>query len=132
MGKEPKNLNSFLEPLVEESKALWKGVRLVSSLSTIPLVFKVALLCTSSDIPASRKLCGFKGHRAELGCSRCLKKFPGSFGEKWNYQDLMKKIGKSVRITSTDVRQAGYHNVRQRKMVRSCQETMASTTTANC
>ena len=85
MGKEPKKLNSFLEPLVEELKALWKGVRLVSSQSTIPLVFKAALLCTSSDIPASRKLCGFKGHSAELGCSRCLKMFPGSFGEKRNY-----------------------------------------------
>jgi hypothetical protein len=47
-------------------------------------------------------------------------------------QDLMKKIGESVRITSTDVKQAEYRNVRQRKMVRSRQESMASTTTANC
>ena len=85
MGKEPKNLNSFLKPLVEELNALWKGVRVLSSLSTIPLIFKAALLCTSSDIPASRKLCGFKGHSAELGCSRCLKKFPGGFGEKRDY-----------------------------------------------
>jgi hypothetical protein len=53
MGKEPKNLNSFLKPLMEELKMLWKGIRLVSSLSTIPLIFKAALLCTSSDIPAS-------------------------------------------------------------------------------
>ncbi|CAB4014381.1 Hypothetical predicted protein, partial [Paramuricea clavata] len=85
MGKEPKNLNPFLKPLVEELKALWKGVRLQSSLSTISLIFRAALLCTSSDIPASRKLCGFKGHSAELGCSRCLKKFPGGFGEKRDY-----------------------------------------------
>ena len=82
MGKEPKNLNSFLKPLVEELKVLWKGVRLRSSLSTIPLLFKAALLCTSSDIPVSRKLCGFKGRSAELGCSKCFKKFPGGFGEK--------------------------------------------------
>ncbi len=85
LGKEPKNLNSFLKPLVEELNALWKGVRLLSSLSTIPLIFRAALLCTSSDIPAPRKLCGFKGHSAELGCSRCLKKFPVVFGEKWDY-----------------------------------------------
>jgi hypothetical protein len=85
MGKEPKNLNPFLKPLVEELKALWKGVRLQSSLSSISLIFRAALLCTSSDIPASRKLCGFKGHSAVLGCSRCLKKFPGGFGEKRDY-----------------------------------------------
>ena len=85
MGHEPKHLNEFLKPAVDELKALWKGVRLQSSLSTIPLVFRAALLCTSSDIPASRKLCGFKGHSAQLGCSRCLKRFPGSFGEKQDY-----------------------------------------------
>lgn len=84
-GKGPKNLNSFLKPLVEKLNALWKWVRLLSSLSTIPLIFKAALLCASSDIPASRKLCGFKGHSAELGCSRCLKQFPGGFGEKRDY-----------------------------------------------
>lgn len=85
MGHEPKDLNEFLKPAVDELRALWKGVRLQSSLSVIPLLFRVALLCTSSDIPATRKLCGFKGHSAELGCSRCLKKFPGSFGEKRDY-----------------------------------------------
>ena len=85
MGKEPKNLNSFLKPLVEELKGLWKGVRLLTSLSKIPLIVRAAVLCTSSDIPATRKLCGFKGHSAELGCSRCLKVFPGNFGEKRDY-----------------------------------------------
>ena len=85
MGHEPKHLNEFLKPAVDELRALWKGVRLQSSLSVIPLLFRVALLCTSSDIPATRKLCGFKGHSAELGCSKCLKKFLGSFGEKRDY-----------------------------------------------
>ena len=90
-GKGTKNLNSFLKPLVEELKALWIGVRLQSSLSTIPLIFKAPLLCTSSDIPVSRKLCGFKGHSAELGCSRCLKKFPGGFDEKSDYSGFDKE-----------------------------------------
>ena len=53
MGYEPKHLNELLKPAVDELKALWKGVRLQLSLSTIPLVFRAALLCTSSDIPAS-------------------------------------------------------------------------------
>ena len=51
----------------------------------MPLVFRAAFLCTSSDIPASRKLCGLKGHSAKLGYSKCKKIFPGSFGEKRDY-----------------------------------------------
>ena len=31
------------------------------------------------------KICGLKSHSAVLGCSRCLKKFPGNFGEKRDY-----------------------------------------------
>jgi hypothetical protein len=85
MDQEPKSLNEFLRPLVDELKVLWKGVRLASDFSTVPLLFRAALLCTSSDIPASGKLCGLKGHSAVLGCSRCKKKFPGSFGEKRDY-----------------------------------------------
>ena len=39
-----------------------------------------------SDIPATRKLCGFLGHSAQLGCSKCLKKFSTSgFGERMNF-----------------------------------------------
>ena len=56
MDREPKSLNEFLKPAVSELNVLW--------------------------ISASRKLCGLKGHSGELGCSRCKKIFPGSFGEK--------------------------------------------------
>lgn len=34
----------------------------------------------SCDIPAGRKLCGFLGHSAHKGCSKCLKSFPGTVG----------------------------------------------------
>lgn len=86
MGGEPKNLNEFLCPAVNELNALWKGVRLKSSLSsTISLKFRAALLCVAADIPAARKLCGFKSHNAHRECSRCLKVFPGTFGEKTDY-----------------------------------------------
>lgn len=34
------------------------------------------------DVPASRKLCWFYGHMANLGCNKCEKKFPGVLGEK--------------------------------------------------
>lgn len=85
LDREPKDLNQFLEPAVDELKALWKGVRLRSCLSRFALTFRAAVMSISSDIPATRKICGFKGHSAYRGCSRCLKKFPGGFGEKKDY-----------------------------------------------
>ena len=42
----------------------------------------MTLLCVACDIPASRKVCGFLGHSATLGCSKCLKQFPGQVGQK--------------------------------------------------
>ena len=39
------------------------------------------MLCASCDLPAGRKLCGLLSYTAHLGCSRCLKSFPGSAGE---------------------------------------------------
>ena len=82
MSKEPKSLNTFLAPIVDELQAFWKGVKLTTSQSTIPLTYRGALLLASADLPAVRKLCGFKGHSAHRGCSKCFKYFPGSFGEK--------------------------------------------------
>ena len=83
---EPKSLNEFLQPAVDELQARWKGVRLKSSsLSSIPLKFCAALLSILADIPAARKLCSFKGHSAHRGCSYFLKEFPGGFGEKKDY-----------------------------------------------
>ena len=38
-------------------------------------VIRVALTCVACDIPASRKVCRFFGHRATLGCNKCLKEF---------------------------------------------------------
>ena len=46
------------------------------------LLFRLALMCVACDIPAARKCCGFKGHSANYGCSRCMKLFPGGFGKK--------------------------------------------------
>lgn len=44
METMPKSINSFLKPLVDELQVLWKGIRLHSSLSSIPLLFCVAIL----------------------------------------------------------------------------------------
>ena len=69
---EPKgDINSFLQPLVSELLDFWDGVPMsVHGHDGLQKV-KCALLCVASDLPAARKVCGFLGHSARLGCSRC-------------------------------------------------------------
>ena len=67
-------MNSFLYPLVQELKELWSGVIIdcpSHPLKNIPI--HAALTCCACDILATRKLCGFVGHSAKLGCSKCTK-----------------------------------------------------------
>ena len=85
LSKEPKDLNPFLKPAVKDLQCLWKGIRLNSALRRFPLTFRAAVLAVSFDIPAARKLGGFKSHSTQGGCSRCLKFFPGGFGVKRDY-----------------------------------------------
>ena len=86
LAHEPKSLNNFLKPAVDELNALWKGVKVNTYNSPSTAVeIQAAVLCFASDIPAARKLCGFLGHSAKRGCSHCGKVFPGGFGEKRNY-----------------------------------------------
>ncbi|XP_070568393.1 uncharacterized protein [Ptychodera flava] len=77
LDKEPDTLKPFLEPLVKELQLLWKGVKLKTYRQPdIGELCKGALLCCTSDLPANRKLCGFVGHSATHGCSKCFKEFP--------------------------------------------------------
>ena len=74
--REPsKHINSFLNPLVEELLQLWMGVVLQINPSE-SLLIRAALICVACDIPAARKVCGFVGHSAHLGCSNSMKIFP--------------------------------------------------------
>ena len=51
--KEPKfTINSFLEPHVNELNRLWTGM--VFKEKSTAAFYKVALICTSSDVPATR------------------------------------------------------------------------------
>jgi len=76
--KEPKlTMNSFLQPVVDDLQELWRGVFISCSKHPLKSLFiRGAVICCASDIPSTRKLCGFSGHSAALGCSKCLKKFP--------------------------------------------------------
>lgn len=74
LSKEPASLKTFLHPVIKERQALDRGVEMKLSDNTT-LTVMAELLCALSDIHATRKLCGFLGHSAILGCSKCSKKF---------------------------------------------------------
>ena len=74
LTKEPSNLEYFLRSLVEELKTFDRpGIHL----PRIDRVIHCALICITCDLPATRKVCGYLGHSAKLGCSRCLLDFGG-------------------------------------------------------
>lgn len=71
------SLNNLWKPLVDDLLNLWTGILLRNG-----KLLRAALLCVACDLPAGRKACGFLGHSATLGCSRCKKQFPGAVGKK--------------------------------------------------
>ena len=61
----------------------------MNTLEGIQVLVRAALLCAACDIPAARKTCGFVGHSAYHGCSKCLVAFPtAEFGEKPDYSNF--------------------------------------------
>lgn len=77
---EPKHdINSFLDPFVEELLKFWNGIDM-SVFGNGTKKIGCALLCVACDLPAGRKVCGFLGRNARLGCTRCYKEFSGTVG----------------------------------------------------
>lgn len=85
---------------MKDLQLLWEGVELKVPFLNCSKIIRCALMCVSCDLPAGRKLCGFLGHGAHLGCSKCLKKFTGSVGtmdysgfdrEKWKKRGVEHK-----------------------------------------
>ena len=83
-NKEPASLNTFLKPIVDELKVLWKGIRINTESELGEIKIKAALICCSSDLPANRKLCGFLSHAAIMGCHKCSKEFEYKDSGKFN------------------------------------------------
>ena len=75
------SINSYLTPLIDELLSFLKGVPMNVHGKGVHTI-RCALLCLACDTPACRKAAGFLSHSATLGCSKCLKKFPGPVGCK--------------------------------------------------
>ena len=109
------DLNSYLKPLVEELSELWTGLK--TNVNTdkgyVSLNMKAALLCVACDLPAGRKVCGFLGYSAALGCTRCLKRFSGMVGSMnysgfdrsvWIKRDLNQHIENIQKINNSNTK----------------------------
>ncbi len=81
-----------------ELKTLWDGVLFHVPGETSDKLFRGALIGVACDLPACRKVCGFLGHCANLGCSKCLVEFSEGFN-KQNYSNFNKQTWK-LRIES--------------------------------
>lgn len=51
---------------------------------------RCTVICCSCDLPAGRKLCGFLGHSAHLGCSKCMQFFP-TLGDALDYSGFQRE-----------------------------------------
>ena len=65
------NINSYINPLVDELLELWIGIEMDTTAGR--KLVRCAVICASCDIQAGRKLCGFLGHTARYGCTKCKK-----------------------------------------------------------
>ena len=77
-----RDVNQYLRPLVKELLELYSGVKMAVHEKQELQVVRCALIGVPCDMPAGRKACGFLSHSALLGCTKCLKVFPGSVGNK--------------------------------------------------
>ena len=102
-------MNTYLSPLVSDLLQLWQGVQLKQPGTDSTATFKCALLGVACDLPAARKVCGFLGFSANLGCSRCYERFSHGFG--WNRYDNFNREQWEMRNNS---RHCSVYNVLQR------------------
>ena len=70
----------YIDPLVDELLKFWSGLECEVRCGSYVQrkLICCAVICCSCDVPAGRKLCGFLGHSAHFGCSKCKKYFPSS------------------------------------------------------
>ncbi|XP_070537876.1 uncharacterized protein [Ptychodera flava] len=117
---EPKrDINPYLDPLVDELLEMWDGVQLNDSSFCGWNIYSMTLLCLSCDIPACRKCGGFLGHSAEKGCNKCLRSFQrNGFGSKADYsgfnpEDWERRTNEEHRLYAAMAQQARTQAERQ-------------------
>jgi len=70
--KSPQNLDSFIEPFLEELKQLQAGVTAYDALTESTFQLKAHLVLVTGDTPAISKLLYLSGHGAKFPCRACI------------------------------------------------------------
>ena len=68
------SIHTYLKPLIDELKSMYTNGLSVSTPQGTRVTVRVAVSCISCDIPATRKVCSFLSHNANLG-NKCYKNF---------------------------------------------------------
>ena len=68
----PKDINSFLQPLIDKLAELAKGVEAVDVVHGELFSLHAHLVAAGGDIPAISKLLEFLGHNARFPCRLCM------------------------------------------------------------
>ncbi len=106
---EPKSLDPFMKPIVDELNSLYKGVKMATDSFKKGVTLRAMVIMAACDGPAARKLLGFLAHSALKGCVKCLKHFPGKVGEKYygGFNDTApKRTGYSHRLHCSEIMNA--------------------------
>ena len=80
----------------------------------IQKLIRVALLCVACDTPAARKVSGFVGHSANLGCPRCYCEFSEG-GLARNRSNLTEAPGSTEQMLSIEIMYRNYSHTRQKQ-----------------
>ena len=85
--KEPKCVNTFLTPLVQDIQKLYDGITLPNPASLAGFTtIRCVLGCVVCYLLATRKVCGFANFNGNHGCSKIMKTFiTTTFGNKPSY-----------------------------------------------
>lgn len=119
-----RTVNSYITPLVVELQKAWTSCFSIPTQLGINITVQLALSCVACDIPASRKVSGFLGHSATLGCNKCMKAFSthadgfrdysGYDEENWQRRDGVShrhdvdKVAKETTLTGISAAESRY------------------------
>ena len=80
---QPKELGTFLKPLIDELETLAEGVSAYDGINKRPFCLRAYLIACFGDMPAVAKLMCMKGHGSKVPCRAC--RIVGVLGTKTKY-----------------------------------------------
>lgn len=99
----PLTIDTYLKPLINEFQEYKSGLSVVTP-QKLSITIRLALACISCDIPATRKVCGFLSHHANLGCNKCYKDFSSIETDFFDRENWIPRTGDQHRKECRKIR----------------------------